>query len=204
MRIWNILNGICLIVFETNATVLEELSYDKYRWWNLVSSTNDKSLCVWNLVHKDFLRIETCHTRDILCLKNINKRLFASGSYDGTIKLWSQDSLKCIQTLYGHYGKVNSLEVSSCGEQIFSCSEDKSIRIWSLALKNCSRILTFNFENVRNLKFNSYTGELFSVSLDNNNANHVVNVWDIDKGICVKTYKVNSYIQSIEFCTVLW
>ncbi len=55
--------------------------------------------------------------------------LLASGSYDHTIGLWSQEApFRLAKSLAGHKGAVHSLR--SLGGRLFSGSGDKSVRVW--------------------------------------------------------------------------
>ena len=46
--------------------------------------------------------IEKEHAHSVRTFCQINKKYFASGSFDYTIKIWEFNSWKGIQTLYGH------------------------------------------------------------------------------------------------------
>ena len=65
-------------------------------------------------------------------LKITDDGLFASGSFDSSIKLWKliNDQYKPYQTLTGHTNSVYSLIKLSDDGLIASGSSDKSIKIW--------------------------------------------------------------------------
>lgn len=64
------------------------------------------------------------------------KGYIASGSDDGTIKIWEIDTRKCVQTLVGHTAPIRALSLSlftdSQGGYIVSISDDGTLRKWSL------------------------------------------------------------------------
>ena len=66
----------------------------------------------------------------------VDKRHFASGSFDQTIKIWEIYTWKCVQTLKGHTGNIiEIIKLKKEGKQaIASCSNDKSIKIWEKEL----------------------------------------------------------------------
>ena len=54
----------------------------------------------------------------------------ASGSRDGSIRIWEVSSGKAIQTLTGHTYFVLSVAYSPDGQYIASCSKDSTLRVW--------------------------------------------------------------------------
>jgi WD40 repeat protein len=56
----------------------------------------------------------------------------ASGSRDGTIKLWNVKTGNLLQTLTGHSSWVYSVAYSPDGQTLASGSGDKTIKIWRL------------------------------------------------------------------------
>jgi len=56
------------------------------------------------------MRIKTLsgHTDAVRALAVAGGRLF-SGSYDGTVRVWDEASLNCIEVLKGHVGPVRTL-----------------------------------------------------------------------------------------------
>jgi len=55
-----------------------------------------------------------------------------SGSYDGTVKLWSVESGECVTTLAGHSSRVESVSFSPDGASIVSGSYDGTVKVWSV------------------------------------------------------------------------
>ena len=62
----------------------------------------------------------------------IDRKHFASGSFDSTIKIWEIDTWDCVQTLFGHSSNIIGLiNIKINGRNaIASCSNDKTIKIW--------------------------------------------------------------------------
>ena len=58
-------------------------------------------------------------------------KTLASGSADGTIKLWDIATGKEVQTLFGHQHIVSSVSFSPDGKTLASGSEDQTIKLWS-------------------------------------------------------------------------
>ncbi|GAA5992026.1 hypothetical protein JCM11641_003144 [Rhodosporidiobolus odoratus] len=69
--------------------------------------------------------------------------LFASGSNDGTIRLWSLTSGECIKVLSGHDSFVYSLSVipASHGGGLISGGEDRTVRVWRASDGECEQTI---------------------------------------------------------------
>ncbi len=58
-------------------------------------------------------------------------KYLASGSDDGTIKLWSVDKQKTLMTLTGHGDYVRSVAFSADGKYLASGGDDGTIKLWN-------------------------------------------------------------------------
>ena len=67
------------------------------------------------------------HQINTLC--PINDNYIASGSDDGTIKIWDLYNLKECQTLSSHTSNVSCI-IKLNNNNLISCSEDQTIKIW--------------------------------------------------------------------------
>jgi hypothetical protein len=59
-------------------------------------------------------------------------RTIATGGHDNTIRLWERATGKERTLFHGHQGKVVSLDFSSNGWRLVSCSKDSTALVWSL------------------------------------------------------------------------
>ncbi|MEM7011877.1 MAG: protein kinase [Verrucomicrobiota bacterium] len=67
-----------------------------------------------------------------------NGKLFATGSANGVIEVWSHPDCKRASTLLGHTGEVTALTFSPDGKRLASASLDTTIRIWDV--ESCAEI----------------------------------------------------------------
>lgn len=142
------------------------------------------------------MRIFRGHSRSIRCLKVISEYLFASGSDDSSIKVWTWTSDECKQTLVGHSSAVYCLEINHLNSQLISCSLDKTIRVWDLNVGVCVQILKGHADTVSCIRWQTSTSLLYSSGSFEN----VIKVWDLSLGKCLQTYHVNSFVSRIELC----
>ena len=117
-----------------------------------------------------------------------NNQQLASGSDDGTIKIWDLTSGGCIQTLEGHSGYVWSVAFSPDCQQLASGSGDKTARIWDLTSGSCVHILEGHLDTIVSAAFSADGQRLVSLSDWKLTA---IKVWDLTSGSCALTFKIN-------------
>ncbi|XP_035791565.1 cleavage stimulation factor subunit 1-like [Anopheles albimanus] len=80
------------------------------------------------------------HKGAIMCVKYApNAKILATGSMDGTIKLWDGVSGRCINTFYqAHDGAdVCSLHFTRNGKYLLSSGTDSLVKLWELSTSRC-------------------------------------------------------------------
>jgi len=68
-------------------------------------------------------------------------RLLASGSWDGTARLWEAGTGRLLATLRGHTGAVWGVALSADGGLLASSSYDGTVRLWETSTGECVRTL---------------------------------------------------------------
>ncbi|NEQ63402.1 MAG: WD40 repeat domain-containing protein, partial [Moorea sp. SIO4A1] len=91
---------------------------------------------LWYWPNKKLKTFSKAHDKSIYDIKvnPVNKKIFASASQDGTVKLWQLDDkeVKNITTIQGHKGDVSTISFSKSGKLIASGGKDGTIRIWEI------------------------------------------------------------------------
>ncbi|KAK7995824.1 WD40/YVTN repeat-like-containing domain protein [Apiospora marii] len=108
---------------------------------------------------------------------------FASGGWDKTVRVWSQDHASAQRLLVGHDTSISTLTWHPNGAYVFSASDesDKSIRMWSVSDGKCVRVLTGHAEYISCLECSPNGKILASADIGGN-----IFLWDIEKGERIK------------------
>ena len=118
-------------IYELFLYLTQTINWPYYSFLDIFKRQNnipkDMNFKIWenNKCIKNFYG----HKHSIRTLCKISEEEFASGSFDGTIKIWDINYMDAIETLIGHSSYVISVIKISNGDLI-SCSNDHSIKIW--------------------------------------------------------------------------
>ncbi|MGI2904851.1 NB-ARC domain-containing protein [Tolypothrix sp. VBCCA 56010] len=167
----------------------------------LVSGSQDGYVCLWDISdinRPQLLKNWKEHEKAVRCVAFCpNGAIIASGSEDGTIRLWKTNINESFKTLKSDQIKqVWTIAFSLNGKTLASGSSDKNpsgidehhnIRLWNIDNGECLKILgTYK---------NGHKNQLRSVAFCPNPENllisgaddHAIKVWDINTGKCQKT-----------------
>lgn len=172
----------------------------------LASGSNDGTVKLWDVRDGKCLKTLPSHAGGVQSLAfspiPLNPPNFgglrgtlASGSNDGTIKLWDVRDGKCLKTLQEHTSGVQSVAFSPDGQTLASGSNDQTVRLWDVRDGKCLRTLRGYTNWVMSLTFSPEGKTLVSGSND-----HIVRLWDITTGECLKILQGHiSGVQSVAF-----
>ena len=105
-------------------------------------------------------------------------RRLASGSYDGTVKIWDTDNGKELHTLRGHTEAVRVLAFSADGKRLASAGEKGTVvRVWDTDSGAAMHTLKGHSDAVRSLAWSSDGKFLASGSADK-----TIKLWDGSSG----------------------
>jgi WD40 repeat protein len=132
-------------------------------------------------------------------------KILASGSYDGTIKIWNQQSGKLLLTIKGdtsngHGDAVKSLAISSVREAssqgfrriLASGSWDNRVKLWDLENGKLIRTLTGHLDNVDSVAISLDMKSLASASWDK-----TVKLWNLKTGQLIRTFNHKYPVQAV-------
>lgn len=101
--------------------------------------------------------------------------ILATGSDDGTVRLWSQDGQLLLKPLEGHTDAVTSVSVSPDGTKVASVSRDKTLKLWDIQSgKLLDNVDSAHSDEINSVAFNSDGTLLATASRD-----HTIQLWTV-------------------------
>lgn len=131
-----------LSVFQ-NAKISTMSINDSGEW---IAFARPGHLCVWEWPSETFVLRQQGHASHIHCLsfaieEGEGRRLLASGSQDGTVKVWDADAAFSFVHFHDHNGPVHCVELVKQGRILLSGSADGTVRAYDLRRYRCFKML---------------------------------------------------------------
>ena len=136
LRLWNLKNGDCITKFlgHTKDVLSVAFSPDNRQ---IVSGGRDGKLKMWNVKGECMFTMDKdCHEGWVNCVRfspTLATPLIVSGGADGNVKVWSLTEFRCMDTLKGHTGPVNTVAVSPDGSLCASAGKDGKAKLWDIS-----------------------------------------------------------------------
>ncbi|KAI8057446.1 WD40-repeat-containing domain protein [Thamnidium elegans] len=109
-----------------------DVSIDSARSF-LISSSADNQICKYSLATGDIINKITIKKSGIVAVKiRPDNKIFASGGYDGRIRIFSVKSMKPLAILSYHRNTTYGLDFSRNGNWLIGSSQDNRISLWSI------------------------------------------------------------------------
>lgn len=124
-----------------------------------------------------------CHEDSVITCLQYNPRTntIVSGSDDQTLKVWSSETGRCINTLEGHTGGVWSSQLSP-DDIVISGATDRTLKVWKAHTGETLHTLYGHTSTVRCLALDG--NYVVSGSRDS-----TLRLWDIIQGLCVHVFQ---------------
>eukprot|EP01080_Neovahlkampfia_damariscottae_P012219 gene12219-5805_t len=108
-----------------------------------------------SMVPKGIENIYQAHKSRVWTMASIDHRHVATGSEDGTIRIWNFYQGICIHILSGHQLAVFSI-ISLDDGKLLSASKDGTMKLWDILSGRCCTVVTESSSILTLLKFGSY------------------------------------------------
>jgi WD40 repeat protein len=93
----------------------------------------------WDQASQPCICLLEGHRGEVLCLTtSVDGSRVATGSEDGTVRIWNPETGECQMILVGHRKAINALAwTGKDSNRILSGSDDRSIRVWDAVTGDC-------------------------------------------------------------------
>ncbi|MDZ7963040.1 MAG: protein kinase [Aulosira sp. DedQUE10] len=165
----------------------------------LISSSNDKTIKIWNLQTRKQQGVLNETGIWIVTAIAPDGQTVVSGSSDNTIKIWHLSANKPQRVLRGHFDLINSLSISPNGQTLVSGSRDKTIKIWQLETGNLQQTLSGDSGFVYTTAISPDGKLLISAGSDK-----AIKIWQLDKGELLRTMTNNpGFVRAVAVSSAL-
>ncbi|MFF4219436.1 nSTAND1 domain-containing NTPase [Streptomyces nondiastaticus] len=118
----------------------------------------------------------------------------ATGSFDGTARIWDVATGKPLTTLTGHSAPVRSVAFSPDGKTLATSSDDRATRLWNVATGENRGLLTGHNRPVMSVAFSPDGLTIATASAD-----YTARLWDVATGAHRTTLDVHAEVLSLAF-----
>jgi WD40 repeat protein len=133
---------------------------------------------IWRAVTRTLAHTLKGHTGRVYCLAfNADGTLLASGSADGTVRLWDPWLGKKRVVLNGHAGAITAVAFSPDGKTLASGDHAGAVKLWDVSTGKEGRTLAGHKGAVLALAFSRDGGSLAA-----GGGGRVVRIWDLARG----------------------
>ena len=191
VKLWDVETGECLRTLTEHTNKVYSVALDA-QGQTLASASEDRTIKLWDINTGKCLKTLSDHANAVLAvnfcpippdsLPDYEDNILASGSADGTIKLWDINTGECRTTLTQHNGSVYSVHFSPDGRILASGSEDHTVKLWDISSGKCLKTLRGHSKKVYSVRFRADGRTLASSGED-----RIIKLWNIDTGECLRT-----------------
>jgi WD40 repeat protein len=197
LKVWKIQNSYfnnddefaikALLTIKTLASKLYQKPFIKY---SLVNFIFNRGI---NYVHTFDHDTNACSLIEL----SPNERTFASGSHDGSIRVYDLNILKCIKYFSAHLECVRCLSKITINNVFYliSGSDDATIKFWNLESWSNDKILTGHDDWVYSLIILIW--DVDDHTLISGSADTGIKLWNLESNACIKTFRHYSTVYKL-------
>ncbi|KAF9124187.1 U3 small nucleolar RNA-associated protein 13 [Mortierella sp. 14UC] len=161
----------------------------------LVSASRSLLLKTWDLRTGTLVRSLKAHDAPIIVMDiDRTSSLVATGSADGTVKVWDIAGGFCTHNFKGHGGVISAVlfHPDQAKAWLYSGADDCTVRVWDLKTRKPLAILESHVSVIRGLAVSHSGNTLISGSRDK-----VVSVWDLNTMKLATTYPIYETLETV-------
>lgn len=187
IRVWDVKTGRCLTAFKNKPGVL--WSYLCSDSQTLVVAHEDHSFALRNIHTDEYLMTFQGHSSHICSVSlSSDNRFVASGSTDGTVRLWNRQTGACLQVLE-HGSQVFCVVFSPDDCILASGGTDSTIKLWSVNTGRRTNLLQGHTGWISPLCFSPNSDDYVLAS---GSSDRTIRVWDVNTGKCIRIFEGHS------------
>ncbi|XP_052203279.1 transcriptional corepressor LEUNIG_HOMOLOG-like [Diospyros lotus] len=139
----------------------------------LAAAGHERKIHLWSMKGCDCITIGELHSDLITDIRfRPCSDIFATSSFDRTVKMWHANGIKQLFQFVGHTGKVTSIDFDPVNPDYFcSCDSTDEIRQWSISISSSRSVYKGASRQVR---FQPLTGGLLASASGN-----TINLFDV-------------------------
>jgi WD40 repeat protein len=192
VKLWDVQTGACVQTFGGYSDRVFSVAFSPDGRL-LATGSEDHLVRIWDVRTGTLLQVLAGHADEVrsVAFSPIELRLtpqapativLASGSFDGTVRLWDAATGTCLKRLQGHQGWVWSVAFSPDGQVLASSGSDRLLHLWQVSTGTWLRSLLGHTQQIRTVAFSSDGKTLVSGSDDG-----TLRLWDYRRGTCLAT-----------------
>ncbi len=174
VRLWNVNTRAEYAVLEKHSDAVRDVSFSPdSRWLASTGEFTDHSVFIWDVARKSRIQVLDKHTASVYALSwNRAGTLLASGSLDGTVRIWDTATWREVANLK-QGANVYGVIFTPDGKLLAVACSDNVIRLWDVESKQETAELSGHTDYVHALSFSPDGTRLASASGD-----RTIRVWD--------------------------